>query len=90
MLTEAILNGQQPVGLDLARLLKLLPVEWNRQSWSDSPAHRQTQRLGYRDPFNAARGLAAIALRGLPERAGQLPVLRFITPLDGCVTNNVV
>ncbi|MGY4424453.1 hypothetical protein ACVWY2_006902 [Bradyrhizobium sp. JR6.1] len=31
VLTEAILNGQQPVGLDLARLLKLLPVEWNQQ-----------------------------------------------------------
>ncbi|MBR1206085.1 MULTISPECIES: hypothetical protein [unclassified Bradyrhizobium] len=30
-LTEAILNGQQPVGLDLATLLKSLPVEWDRQ-----------------------------------------------------------
>ncbi len=30
-LTEAILNGQQPVGLDLATLLKSLPVEWDQQ-----------------------------------------------------------
>lgn len=30
-LTEAILNGQQPEGLDLARLLKSLPVEWDKQ-----------------------------------------------------------
>ncbi|KRP85214.1 hypothetical protein AOQ73_39085 [Bradyrhizobium pachyrhizi] len=30
-LTEAILNGQQPIGLDLATLLKSLPVEWDRQ-----------------------------------------------------------
>jgi hypothetical protein len=30
-LTEAILNGQQPEGLDLARLLKSLPIEWDKQ-----------------------------------------------------------
>ncbi|PDT73066.1 hypothetical protein CO675_32200 [Bradyrhizobium sp. C9] len=30
-LTEAILNGRQPTGLDLATLLKSLPVEWDRQ-----------------------------------------------------------
>ena len=30
-LTEAILNGKQPDGLDLAHLLKSLPVEWNEQ-----------------------------------------------------------
>jgi hypothetical protein len=30
-LTEAILDGQQPEGLDLARLLKSLPVEWDNQ-----------------------------------------------------------
>ena len=31
-LTEAILNGRQPDGLDLARLLKSLPVEWDKQA----------------------------------------------------------
>ena len=31
-LTEAILNGQQPEGLDLARLLKSLPLEWEKQT----------------------------------------------------------
>jgi hypothetical protein len=31
-LTEAILNGQQPDGLDLARLLKSLPIEWDQQT----------------------------------------------------------
>lgn len=30
-LTEAILNGLQPDGLDLARLVKSLPVEWDKQ-----------------------------------------------------------
>ncbi|WP_244549725.1 hypothetical protein [Bradyrhizobium erythrophlei] len=30
-ITEAILNGQQPEGLDLARLLQSLPVEWDEQ-----------------------------------------------------------
>ena len=30
-LTEAILNGQQPEGLDLKRLLKSIPVEWEKQ-----------------------------------------------------------
>jgi hypothetical protein len=30
-LTEAILNGLQPAGLDLPRLLKLLPIEWDKQ-----------------------------------------------------------
>lgn len=31
-LTEAILNGQQPADLDLARLLKSIPVEWDKQA----------------------------------------------------------
>jgi len=31
-LTEAILNGQQPEGIDLARLLKSIPVEWDKQA----------------------------------------------------------
>jgi hypothetical protein len=31
-LTEAILNGQQPESLDLARLLKSLPLEWGKQT----------------------------------------------------------
>jgi hypothetical protein len=31
-LTESILNGLQPEGLDLARLLKSLPVEWDKQA----------------------------------------------------------
>jgi hypothetical protein len=31
-LTEAILNGQQPEGLDLKRLLKSLPIEWDQQA----------------------------------------------------------
>ena len=30
-LTEAILNGQQPEDLDLARLLKSIPIEWDKQ-----------------------------------------------------------
>lgn len=30
-LTEAILNGRQPEGLDLARLLKAFPIEWDKQ-----------------------------------------------------------
>src|SRR5690349_8321485 len=30
-ITEAILNGHQPDGLDLAKLLKSLPVEWEQQ-----------------------------------------------------------
>lgn len=30
-LTEAILNGQQPEGLGLKRLLKSLPIEWEQQ-----------------------------------------------------------
>jgi hypothetical protein len=30
-LTEAVLNGQQPDGLDLKRLLKSIPVEWDKQ-----------------------------------------------------------
>lgn len=30
-LTEAILNGQQPEGLDLGQLLQSLPVEWDEQ-----------------------------------------------------------
>jgi hypothetical protein len=30
-LAEAILNGRQPDGLDLTRLLKSLPVEWDKQ-----------------------------------------------------------
>ncbi len=29
--TEAILNGHQPEGLDLARLLKSIPIEWEKQ-----------------------------------------------------------
>jgi hypothetical protein len=33
-LTEAILNGQQPEGLDLKRLLKSLPIEWDKQESS--------------------------------------------------------
>jgi hypothetical protein len=28
---EATLNGQQPDGLDLSRLLKTLPTEWDQQ-----------------------------------------------------------
>jgi hypothetical protein len=31
-LTEAILNGQQPQELDLARLLKSIPIEWDKQA----------------------------------------------------------
>lgn len=31
-LTESILNGSQAEGLDLARLLKSVPVEWDKQS----------------------------------------------------------
>lgn len=31
MLTEAVLNGAQPEGLDLPRLLKTIPIEWNEQ-----------------------------------------------------------
>jgi hypothetical protein len=31
-LTEAILNGQQPDGMDLARLLKPIPAEWEKQA----------------------------------------------------------
>jgi hypothetical protein len=31
-LTEAILNGQQPEDLDLARLLKATPIEWDKQA----------------------------------------------------------
>jgi hypothetical protein len=34
-----------------------------------------------RFPDNAARTVAAVAVRGLIERASQLPFLRFITPL---------
>ncbi len=30
-ITEAILNGRQPAGLDLSRLLKSLPTEWEKQ-----------------------------------------------------------
>jgi hypothetical protein len=30
-LTEAILNGSQPDGLDLAQLLKFIPIEWHEQ-----------------------------------------------------------
>jgi hypothetical protein len=33
-LTGAILNGHQPEGLDLARLLKSLPIEWDKQEAS--------------------------------------------------------
>ena len=31
-LTEAILNGQQPEDLDLTRLLRSIPVEWDKQA----------------------------------------------------------
>ena len=31
-LTEAIVNGQQPEDLDLARLLKSIPIEWDKQA----------------------------------------------------------
>lgn len=31
-LTEAILNGRQPDDLDLARLLKSIPIEWDKQT----------------------------------------------------------
>lgn len=31
-LTEGILNGQQPEDLDLARLLKSIPIEWDKQA----------------------------------------------------------
>jgi len=30
-LTDAILNGQQPEGLDLAQLLRSIPIEWDKQ-----------------------------------------------------------
>jgi hypothetical protein len=30
-LTEAILNGRQPQDMDLAQLLKSLPIEWDKQ-----------------------------------------------------------
>jgi hypothetical protein len=30
-LTEAILNGSQPEGLDLTQLLKSIPIEWHEQ-----------------------------------------------------------
>lgn len=30
-LTEAILNGQQPQGLDLKQLLRSLPIEWDKR-----------------------------------------------------------
>ena len=30
-LTDSILNGRQPEDLDLARLLKALPIEWEKQ-----------------------------------------------------------
>lgn len=30
-ITEAILNGRQPDGLELAKLLKSMPVEWEQQ-----------------------------------------------------------
>lgn len=33
-LTEAILNGQQPDGVDLGSLLKSIPVEWDEQEAS--------------------------------------------------------
>ena len=31
VLTEAILNGKQPERLDLAWLLKSIPIEWDQQ-----------------------------------------------------------
>lgn len=31
-LTEAILNGLQPEGLDLAQLLNCIPIEWDKQA----------------------------------------------------------
>jgi hypothetical protein len=37
-IVEAVLNGQQPVGLQLAGLMKRFPVEWHAQ--------RSTFKLG--------------------------------------------
>ena len=33
VIVEAILNGEQPQGLQLNHLLRPLPVEWKRQLW---------------------------------------------------------
>jgi hypothetical protein len=37
-LTEAILNGRQPDDLDLARLLKSIPIEWDKQVTAFRPS----------------------------------------------------
>jgi hypothetical protein len=43
-LTEAILNGEQPEDLDLTRLIKSIPVEWDEQAAPFRPsAGRGTQ-----------------------------------------------
>ena len=40
-MTEAILNGRQPEVLDLARLLKTIPIEWDKQEVAfRAPAER--------------------------------------------------
>jgi hypothetical protein len=36
-ITEAILNGLQPAGLELPRLLKSIPAEWDQQRMLLSP-----------------------------------------------------
>ena|SRR5437870_9569309 len=43
-----------------------------------------------RQPGNLAGAVAVIAVRRLAKRAGQLPFLRFIAPLDRGVGDDVV
>ncbi|WP_245470832.1 hypothetical protein [Bradyrhizobium guangzhouense] len=51
-ITEAILNGLQPTGLELAQLLKSIPAEWDQQE------------AIFRQPYLFPRGQVEIKVKG--------------------------
>jgi hypothetical protein len=65
-----------------------------RRPWDAVQAAACCSRRGAnsieREPHNTARTVTAFAMSGLSEGAGQLPFLRFITPLGYGVRYDVV
>jgi hypothetical protein len=57
---------------------------------TECPGYVPRTSLIERQPQNAARSVTAVAVRRLAEGAGQLPFLRFITPLNHGVRNDIV
>jgi hypothetical protein len=75
-------------------ILEYAPNDWGPIS-DCSPAEfgnpeRLTRHPSTRQPHDAARSVAVVAVSWLAEGAGQLPFLRFIAPLGNRVRNDIV